>query len=343
MRCSLAISLALLLGACDTEPPAVEDAGPPDGALPGRCGTLTCSADGVCLENAPTKGARINGIWGSGPSDVFLVGDGGMVLRFDGQAWKAMSSGVSVTLYDVWGLGPTEVHAVGSAGTALRFNGKAWSAAASGTKAALRGVWGSGPSRVFAVGGDGKASVGLRFDGKAWSAVAALARDRVTLLDVHGDGTKRAAAVGYYYDGNAYNMANHVACKLASGKWTCAPPGDAGELYGAYLLPGSDNFLVGTCCQDKLRCGGLIQTTGVSSCTPGDLQRTVQYHAVWGSGPSDIWVAGSGGRLIRHAGVTGEWPRLKTDNTAVLRTVWGDGVDVLVGGDHGVLLRRCGP
>lgn len=340
---ALGVAALLFVGACDPSEPTRDDGGVPDAlTFPGRCASLKCTNHGICEEDAPGGTARIGGIWGSGASDIYVVGAGGMVLRFDGAAWKAVSVGVTVTLHDVWGTSPSDVYVVGAEGTALHYDGAAWKAMASGTKASLRSIWGSGPTQIFAVGKGDTSSLGLRFDGQKWSEVTALARDKVTLLDVTGTDAKRAAAVGYYYDSNRYNLARQVACKYDGKAWACAAPGDSGEIFGAWLVPGGDNYLVGTCCKDKVSCGGLIQTKGVTSCTPGTLDRAVQYHAVWGRGPSDIWIAGAGGRLLHHAGVLGEWPRLNTGTTTLLRAVWGDKKDVLVGGDHGVLLRYCG-
>jgi len=333
----------LLLGACTEPLPAATDGGiAPDGvAFPGRCAALTCTVDGVCEEDAPTGVSRIGGIWGSGPSDVYVVGAEGLLVRFDGQKWTKINPGTTAALHDVWGSGPSDVFVVGVSGTVLRYDGVTWKAMASGTKASLRSVWGSGPTRVFAVGKGDTGSVGLRYDGTKWSEVTALAQHRVTLTDVTGVGEKRAVAVGYYYDGNKYNMAQQVACKLVSGAWTCSGPQAGGEVFAAWLMPAGGSYLVGTCCKDKLKCGGMIQTQGHDFCSPGTLDRAVQYHAVWGRGPSDIRIAGAGGILIHYEG-TKEWFKQTSGTTTLLRALWGDQKDLLVGGNYGVLLRVCG-
>ncbi len=61
------------------------------------------------------------GVWGSGPSDVWAVGWGGTILRWDGRAWARVSSGATVDLLGVWGSGPSDVWAVGEGGTILRY------------------------------------------------------------------------------------------------------------------------------------------------------------------------------------------------------------------------------
>ena len=66
-----------------------------------------------------------------------------------------MLSGTARELYGVWGSGPTDVFAVGDYGTIIHYNGSIWSTMNSDTSDVLRGVWGSGPGDVFAVGDHG--------------------------------------------------------------------------------------------------------------------------------------------------------------------------------------------
>jgi hypothetical protein len=67
------------------------------------------------------------GVWGSGPSDVYVVGDGGTILHHDGRKptgfpwWTAMKSSVGNTLYGVWGSGASDVFVVGDRGTILHY------------------------------------------------------------------------------------------------------------------------------------------------------------------------------------------------------------------------------
>jgi hypothetical protein len=61
------------------------------------------------------------GVWGSSPSDVFAVGDGGAILHYDGSAWSAMSSGTSIYFTGIWGSSPSNVFAVGDSGAILHY------------------------------------------------------------------------------------------------------------------------------------------------------------------------------------------------------------------------------
>jgi photosystem II stability/assembly factor-like uncharacterized protein len=74
------------------------------------------------------KSGRLRSVWGSSGSNVYAVGDDGVILRYNGAAWAAMSSGTTNPLYGVWGTASTNVYAVGLLGTIIRYNGEIWSA-----------------------------------------------------------------------------------------------------------------------------------------------------------------------------------------------------------------------
>ena len=103
-----------------------------------------------CVKNT----AQLRGVHGTSASDVWAVGDGGALLRFDGAAWTAMTSGTSNALSRVFALTPSRAYAVGQAGIVLAFDGARWTTVQSGAATFLFGVWSTG-GHTFAVGGDG--------------------------------------------------------------------------------------------------------------------------------------------------------------------------------------------
>lgn len=54
-----------------------------------------------------------NDIWCVDESNVFVVGEEGTILHYDGSAWSGMDSGTSANLGSVWGCSGTDVYAVG--------------------------------------------------------------------------------------------------------------------------------------------------------------------------------------------------------------------------------------
>jgi hypothetical protein len=105
---------------------------------------------------------RLNAVWGSGPSDIIVVGDWDEILHFNGSAWSEMESGTLAQLYGVWGNSASNVYAVGTQGTILHYNGTAWSAQDSRTSMDLYSVW--GPPSGFPVWAGGSGSQILSLD-----------------------------------------------------------------------------------------------------------------------------------------------------------------------------------
>ena len=110
--------------------------------------------------------ALFNAIWADPISDAFLVGESGMVLRYDGATWTPQSSGTSATLRAVWGVSKSQVFAVGGNGTVVHYDGLAWAPQASGTTRELKSISGTSGTDVFAVGTGGTI---LHYDGSGWS------------------------------------------------------------------------------------------------------------------------------------------------------------------------------
>ncbi len=111
---------------------------------------------------------RLDGIWGSSKSSIYAVGAGGLVLYFNGTAWKEMINTTKVDLYAVWGTKSGKVFAVGEKGTVLLYDGTSWKQMMSNSTEPLFGVWGSSVSDVFAVGDKGTI---LRYNGTGWAAM----------------------------------------------------------------------------------------------------------------------------------------------------------------------------
>ena len=102
----------------------------------------------------PPMGTWFLGVWGTGPDDVYIVGQPGLIYHYDGDAWSKQESGTTVPLTDVWGDGAGNVYVTGHHGTILRSSGDGWSRMESGTSNHLFDV-GRYQGDVLAVGRDG--------------------------------------------------------------------------------------------------------------------------------------------------------------------------------------------
>jgi hypothetical protein len=152
--------------------------------------------------------AYINGIWSGSPTWATAVGDSGLIVQYDGTAWRAAASGTTRNLHGVWGIGSgpsSSIFAVGDSGTIAHFDGSTWQQQASGTTQPLYGIWGASASDVFAVGLGG---IILHYDGTTWSQQQSGAYTE--LRAVWGTSGKSVFVVGsqsiLHYDGSSWTM-----------------------------------------------------------------------------------------------------------------------------------------
>lgn len=177
-----------------------------------------------------TADQTLTSIWGSSTNSIWAVGDGGMILRWDGSQWNRVSSNTSANLSKVRGIvggntlvvgeagfvaewtgatwlarssgtvnalfgvywsSTTEAWAVGEGGTIIRWNGSTWNNIASGTIKNLTGIWGTDRTHIWAVGVDG---IVLFWDGNRWAVQDS--KISTTLLTIHGMDSSNIWAAG---------------------------------------------------------------------------------------------------------------------------------------------------
>lgn len=131
----------------------------------------------VLSEVAPPAGAlgQLYGVHGSGPADVYAVGDAGLLLRWDGQAWSVVNIGLPTAgpltgaLTAVWAFGPRDVWLGANMPAASLFH---YAGAAPAQPVALvtnrpvTGLWARAAGDLFAAA-DGV----FHYDGAAWTAL----------------------------------------------------------------------------------------------------------------------------------------------------------------------------
>jgi hypothetical protein len=92
-------------------------------------------------------------VW-SNETDLWVVGDSGTILRWNGSTWTSESIDGGNRLNAVWGSG-SDVWAVGDNGTIVHRTTAGWTPERSDRTDDLFGVWASSPDDVWAVGGEG--------------------------------------------------------------------------------------------------------------------------------------------------------------------------------------------
>jgi len=117
--------------------------------------------DGTAWSNQLMPSAVLDAVWGSSPTDVYVVGSRGttLLLHYDGATWAEPAGALSPQVLRIWGLSPSDIYAVGSQDTIWHYDGNRWTGqkvAWSGTPglnfSSLSSAWGSAATNIFAVG-----------------------------------------------------------------------------------------------------------------------------------------------------------------------------------------------
>jgi predicted membrane protein len=253
----------------------------------GKCGgaALMLLYNGTAWSQPPASCAvspfsEFSSVWGSGPSDVFVVGRSALPPSFaywishnDGQQWNEVyrraCSFCFVGPRAVWSRSPTDAFAVGDAGEIRHYDGTDWNLQASGTTNVLNAVWGVGTSGVFAVGDGGTI---LFYDGSSWQAQTSGTAQ--PLYAIWGTSASDVFAVGgggaiLHYDGSA---------------WTAQNSGSPKPLRGVWGSSGSSVFAVGD--------GSTILFSNGAGWTAQTTSASMNLRGVWGSSPTNVFAVG---------------------------------------------------
>ncbi len=239
--------------------------------------------------NRIDTGLRGESLWwvhGVTPSQVYMVGTSGTVLRFDpttGRTERMQTPG-RATLFGVWGMAADDVWAVGGdpagqTGALWHFDGRAWRDVALpdnlGASAILYKVWGRARDDVWVVGSNGTT---IHWDGRAWSRVAIPTSARGPLFTVHGAGAQR-----YAVGGNA----SGILLEGDGAGWRQVDLFDSPRLAGVFAPSGGAPLAVGNEGSVYMRRAGSWRLVSRPPRTELD------FHAVWiEPGTGAVWAVG---------------------------------------------------
>jgi hypothetical protein len=272
----------------------------------------------------------LSAIWGSGPSDIFVVGGtakGGEIYHFDGDEWAGMDIPDVPLLVWVFGFGPSDVYAVGVGGGALQYDGAKWRALDSGTSEDLWGVWGTSSTDLWIVGGTVGAGdpILMHYDGSRFtpSAIPSNDRDATSLFKVWGIGSK-VFAVGE----------NGLIIEYADAKWSQVPAGAAADDDLVALWGTSESNIVAVGGRSSARVSvydGQGWRTQAFGATPG-------LNAVFMVSPDEALIGGLNGVAGVFKTATGELVLEDAKTADTVHAIWADntGRAFAVGGSFAV-------
>jgi cysteine-rich repeat protein len=297
--------------------------GPCGGSLEVACNGCDDDGDGVTDEGTwcrvtglPSTGDFL-AIHGTAANDVWIVGQAGLILHWNGTTWSSVASGTTRALRSVWTMSSSAAWCAGDGGVILSWNGTAWATQASGTTSDLFAVWASSAMNAWAAGDDGRM---LHFVASGWSPV--MSGTGSPLRALRGSASDDILAAGdgetiRWWNGTAwsdrsdhapradfYALAGFVSTEMWVGgtsgaiarwnesRWTSTPAGTGNDILGMRSLGAGDAWYVG---QGGI-CGRWDGTrwTATISGTSQDL------HGVWGASAREVWAVGRAGTLVRR-------------------------------------------
>ena len=275
----------------------------------------------------PAGTPMLYGISGSGPHDIFAVGDKGAVVHFDGKEWTVQSSGTTGKLQDAW-VGGSKMYAVSAAGTVIHHQCPWRQVEANYTPNA---IWGSSASDIHAVGND---SYIVHFDGSAWTLRNGPV-SRTHLYGVWGSGPTNVFAVGAWYSPSSGGSVSPRAFRWDSKTktWSAMKFSDTSGQIALQSVWGSgpdDVYAVGFCrsfgppphtCADPLYHYGGSGDTWERLKGGSGIGKNL--NAIWGASKSNIFAGGRGGVMFRYDG--SKWSSMASFSTKDIQGIWGRG------------------
>lgn len=259
----------------------------------------------------PVPAPNLFDVWGDETGRLWIVGEKGFVLHFDGSYWSETASGVTTDLRSVFGrrmrqppegaTDPYEVFIVGTDGTILRYALGAITTEQSPTALDLTGV-SAGSDTVLAVGVSGTI-ISRGVDG-VWTITASQTVENLNSIWVQEDG-QAAVAVGNLGMILAWDSQNWSRIRVAGV--TTPLQAAWGRNIGNMYVVGLDGTVL------VRRDGGDFQSI--------DGGPKIYLRDIWGLSMGDAYIVGWGGIVAHTDGATITTYDGFTNNR--LEAVWG--------------------
>jgi hypothetical protein len=217
---------------------------------------------------------------GTGPNDVWMVGENGRIEHFDGTSFTAHTSGTTATLWGVWPFSANDVWAVGGVpgpmmmpkDVLLHYDGSSWTPVMLPEQLGVANykVWGPSPDEIYIVGEGGTI---WHLKSGTWTNESVTGSN--TLFTVHGCSASEVYAVGGFdilrSTGDGTWTDQNVDLSAGINGVACAAPGEvvlAGSL-------GAKQRLVDGSWMDEFQ-----------------LPPNQDLHGSWAAGNGEFWVVG---------------------------------------------------
>ncbi|MFO0722812.1 MAG: hypothetical protein U1E65_03435 [Myxococcota bacterium] len=271
---------------------------------------LRNDGSGWTQESDPSAGTGLADIWGSGPSDRWVVGDG-VILRDQGTGWLPLTTTITDSFTKVQGSGPNEVWLRGFSGAVYYYDGVALHQIR-GTQATQLAV--AGPGDAYVANGTGL----FRWNGTTFTATRAGNYSSVWAsgpTDVWIGGLRGEVT---HFDGVNYVDRSIAGETLPIDNFGGSGPNDVwattaiGGLHhwdgmgwtDVGATAGGATRVCGSAANDLWAVGGRAGIYRYSGRTVREFPSGVgdNLNAVWASSPADVWAVGAGGLIMHYDG-----------------------------------------
>jgi hypothetical protein len=263
----LVVAVVLVTGCLDNELEELDEAASAIAVPP-------CNSGQWCVEPAPVSASiTLRSAWAASANDVFVVGDGGTMLRRSPTEWTTMATGTTATLKGVWGTSATNIWIVGHNGTVKRWNGSTWTSY-SVTTSNVDAIWGSSANDIWLAG---PATVWHSTNGGASWTTSNLAG---SLFAISGTGPNDVWVTGE----NAYLR------HWANNRWTTVNPGAGTSTYFTVLALATNSVWTTDFFPNKetLRWNGSTWTAAKTNNAIFQQLHAKTASDIWGVGASKI-------------------------------------------------------
>lgn len=304
------------------------------------------------------QGNYLNDAWGVSDDNVWAVGQGGTILKWDGTTFVRQESPTTRELTSIWGLDANNIWAVGGPGwstgrsTLLKWDGKSWTLqtdSALGTF--LLGIFGLDANNIWAVGDIDRI---VKWDGLAWTpqklgssnsfnAVWASDPSNVWVVGYDGEIRKWDGKVWTRQPIDTHDKLVRVWGTDVNNVWTLGGLGTVGRWDGTAwkVQPAGVPYPSEAYGRWSVQGTRLRKWDGAMW---ADLNHSQDYsytlNGVWGSDANHLWTVGTNGTILKRE--TSGWVAQDSGTATNLYGIWGSNANNVWAVGAGVILKWDG-
>lgn len=269
--------------------------------------------------DSPTT-VELNAIWGTSGTNVYVVGDDGTFLHYDGTSWQIVpgypfAGDQYADAMGIWGSGPNDIWIVGGywhgpydeQSFIIHFDGSTFNIVQDHISGygRLNCVWGTSPDNVYAAGGLHTPATIYHYNGTQWQLEYNGTEGNLPGLwgssptDIYAVGGHPSAEV-IHWDGNNWTPMSSLPMSYSMYEIWGSGPNDIfavnGDNYTVYHYDGT-------------------QWSAMSS------PHTKNLYAVWGSASDNVYAGGEDGVLLHYDG--NAWSSITSNTSGHIGNIWG--------------------